>query len=208
MKIAPLKKEVFMKLLSTFLAVIFSMFASLSFADTDQRELGAMLSFNHGSGWQNYQVGTKLIGQTIRDLKVTYDFSVLGGAISTKLPLIISATAGNPQEKASQTSSAGGSRLSPALPKNAIVVGCYVDVITAPTSGGSATIAISTGQAAADLMAATAKASFTGIMACIPTGSAASSIKLTADSQPYIAIATAALTAGKFNVHILYALSD
>lgn len=191
-----------------FLIALLMSFCSVAFADTNARELGAMLSFNHGSGWQNYQVGTKIIGQQVRDLKVTYDFTVLGGAISTKLPIGIAATAGNPGEKPSQTSSAGGARLSPALPKSAIVIGCYVDVITTPTSAGSATIAISTGQAAADLMTATAKASFTGIMACIPTGSAASSIKLTADSQPYIAIATAALTAGKFNVHILYALSD
>jgi hypothetical protein len=51
-------------------------------------------------------------------------------------------------------------------------------------------------------------------MACVPVGSAATSIKLTANRTPTITITTASttathsLTAGKINVFIQYLLSD
>lgn len=169
---------------------------SMAHAFTKDGAYRAEFSFNHSSGFQNNFLGTKIIRDNVHDQVVQYNFAVDGGAISTKTVLRVPATAGGP----------GG--VSGSLPKGAIVIGCYIDVITPLTTSASGTVALSTGQAAADLKAATAAASYTGIVACIPTGSAASSIKLTADSTPYFAIATGAITAGKFNLHIQYVLSD
>jgi|GEM_PF-6808961 hypothetical protein len=98
------------------------------------------------------------------------------------------------------------------LPKNAIVWDGVVDVITVPESGGGATIAVTTAQSANDLITAAAIAgapwSTAGSKALVPVGTAAASIKLTADRAPKIVIGTADLTKGKFNLFIEYYLSD
>lgn len=166
-----------------------------SFAANSAQEYGTEFSFNHGSGFQKHQLGRKIIENTQRELKLTYSFAQNGGAIGTIIPYQAKTPGGIYDATAS-------------LPKNAIVTGCFIDVITAPTSLGSPTIAFSTGKTAADLKAATAIGSYTGIVACIPTGSAATAIKLTADVTPTMTIATAALTAGQINLHIFYELSD
>lgn len=167
---------------------------------TLNNENAAQFSLNRGSGFSNYKLGTKIIREQIRDLIVQYDFSKDGGAISSKLVLR------GPGDGSGGPGSGGTT--STGLPKGAIVVGCFIDVITAGTTSASGTMSLSTGQAAGDLKAATAAASYTGIVACIPVMTAAAAIKLTADSVPYAVIATGALTAGKWNVHILYTLSD
>lgn len=182
----------FIKLLSVI--AIFCV-STLSYGAPSAKEYGAEFSFNHGSGFQNYQLGTKVIRDQVRLLKVQYDFAKLGGAIGSK-NLLVPVTPG------------GVGASSATLPKNALIVGCYIDVVTPATTSASGTIALSTGQGAGDLKAALAAASYTGIVACIPTGTAASSIKLTADSVPTFTIATGAITAGKFNVLIEYILSD
>lgn len=138
---------------------------------------------------QKHQLGTKLVREKIQELKGTYDFSKVGGAVSTI-----------------NLRGADGKELK--LPKNGIIIGCYIDVITTPTGTGSPTIAISSGKAAADIKAATAIASYTGIVACVPVGTAATAIKLTADVTPSVTIATAAVTGGKLNVHFQYIISD
>ncbi|NET97612.1 hypothetical protein, partial [Okeania sp. SIO1H2] len=68
-----------------------------------------------------------------------YDFAIHGGAIST----ITLDTA--------------------TIPDNAIITGAYVDVLTDPTSGGSATIALGL-NTTTDVLAATAIASVTGVV--------------------------------------------
>lgn len=157
----------------------------------------SLFNFNHGQNFSRELLGTKIVRDQVRDLVVQYDFAKDGGAITTKKNLRF-------------PSDLGGSpaATSAVLPKGALVVGCYIDVITAGTTSASGTMALSTGQAAGDLKAALAAASYTGIVACIPVGTAATAIKLTADSTPYYAIATGALTAGKWNLHIQYVLSD
>ena len=94
-----------------------------------------------------------------------------------------------------------------ALPDNAIITQAWIDVVTAPTSGGSATMAL-TVQSAGDIKAALAVASWTGIVACVPVGTAASAIKLTAERKVTMAIAVAALTAGKIKVFVEYIQSE
>ena len=110
-----------------------------------------------------------------------YDFAVDGGAIST-----IAITSGTP------------------IPAGSTIVGGYVDVIT-PLAGATATIACQV-EAANDILTAVAVASWTAgrknILPAPTTGAltAGTMVKTTADRNISIVIATAALTAGKFDV--------
>lgn len=115
-------------------------------------------------------------------VKATYDFAVHGGAIGTI-------------------------NLDLKLPDNAIIYGGMFDVLTDPTSGGSATVALGL-NTTTDLKGATAIASITGLVALVPVMTAGTAVKLTAERQLKVTIATAALTAGKFNVFLYYLLGD
>jgi hypothetical protein len=152
--------------------------------------------------FSRYDAGTQMILMQKRMVRCTYDFGVLGGAVAA-LNL-----------RASTTYSASVTAQPCRLPKGAIITNAYIDAITTLTSGGSATVAISSGEAAGDLLAALAfnDAKFTGNSAhpaaMIPVGTAATAFKLTADRIPTATIAVAALTAGKFYVIIEYDLSQ
>lgn len=111
-------------------------------------------------------------------LKLTYDTVKYSGAVGTLL-------------------------LPVTLPIGTIITGGFVDVDTALTSGGLATVALGL-NTNVDLLAATAIASFTGILPIIPVGTAATMVKLTADRQLRMTIATAALTGGKFDLYLDY----
>ena len=160
---------------------------AVSYVESQNMEFG--LNRAAPEAMQKYKLGTLVSRDKMWDMKAKWKFSDQGGAIST---INLHTPYSN----------------SPKLPNNAIVVGCYIDVLTAPAGTGGGTIAFATGQGAGDLLGATVKGSYTGIVACTPTGTAATSIKLTADRTPTIAIASAAFTAGEINVHILYLLSD
>lgn len=114
--------------------------------------------------------------------KITYDFDVHGGAV-------------------------GDVELELTLPDNAIVYGGFVDVITAPTSGGAATVALKI-EGAGDLIAATAIASFTGQLNIVPAYTGTTSVKTTAERILTVTVATADLTAGKFNIFLAIAESE
>lgn len=115
-----------------------------------------------------------------------YDFAVDGGLVST-----IAITSGTP------------------IAAGSVIVGGYVDVITQLT-GATATIACQV-EAANDILTAVAVASWTvgrkNILPAPTTGAltASTAVKTTADRNISIVIATAALTAGVFNV-VLYVI--
>ena len=89
------------------------------------------------------------------------------------------------------------------IPDNAIVIGGHVDVITAVTSEGNATVAISL-VADNDLLTATAKASL-GAKAQLPMAAViAAPIKLEAAKAVTVTVGTADLTAGKINGYIIW----
>lgn len=113
--------------------------------------------------------------------KAEYDFAVDGGDV-------------------------GDISLGVTIPDNAIIASGFVEGITAVTSGGSATVAIKL-ESAADVLNATAKGSFTAT-GVIPCTVAAAPFKLTAQRTVTITVATAALTAGKFNVWIEYLVGE
>jgi hypothetical protein len=99
-----------------------------------------------------------------------------------------------------------------------------VDVVTAVTSGGSATVSLGC-NGTTDLLGATAKASLgTGLVAGVPVMTAATAVKIVSGSgtattiirrnfsaiaqEVTASIAVAALTAGKFYVHTVFARSS
>lgn len=112
--------------------------------------------------------------------KIEYDFSEHGGVVGDNaLPFV--------------------------LPAGAIVYAGMIDVITAPTSGGSATVALKL-EGAGDILAATAIGSLTGLVDVVPDGTAGNAVKTTVERQLQLTVATAALTAGKMIIHLDYYL--
>jgi hypothetical protein len=128
-------------------------------------------------------VATPADGST-RWARVRYDFAVEGGAIGT-------------------IGLAGAT----IIPLGAVIMGGFVDVITPPTSGGGATIAIQV-EGANDIVNAAAISgapwSTTGRKSVIPAYTGATSVKTTAARDISAVIATATLTAGVFDVYLAY----
>ena len=129
----------------------------------------------------------KLGSRVLHVKKFTYDFSVAGGAVG-----IIALT---DDQGSAQT-----------LPDNAVIISSHVEVLTGVTSGGAATVAFGIGGTPALFLAATGKASLGAGGTLL--GEAATPTKLTADKSVIASVATAALTAGKFNVWVRYYQGD
>lgn len=122
-------------------------------------------------------------------LKCVYDFDDLGGAVGT-IGLL---------------DDLGNKAI---LPDNAIITQVYVDILTAFTStGNNGTIAL-TANSSGDLLAAVDADTLSGVSAGIPDGAAANMVKLTAQRQITLAIATNAITAGAANFFVEFVLSD
>jgi len=121
---------------------------------------------------------------SVSNAKMTYSFATDGGAIGPITPTN-----------------------SPTIPANAIILGGTIDITTQLTSGGAATIALGLGVGAqvASLKAATAVASWTvGQLVMIPIFTAASYVKVAADTRLTLTVAAFALTAGRFDVNVAY----
>lgn len=121
---------------------------------------------------------------SIKSLRARYDFAVDGGAV-------------------------GAIDLSASIPANAVILGGFIEVDTAVTSGGSATLALKV-EGAGDLVAATvvsgAPWSTTGLKSIIPVFTGASAVKTTAARKVVTTVAVAALTAGVFDVVLYYSV--
>lgn len=93
------------------------------------------------------------------------------------------------------------------IPQGAIILGGLVEVVTPPTSGDAATIAIKV-EGAGDIVAAAAISgapwSTTGRKSTIPAFTGATTVKTTAARSIVATVGTAALTAGAFNVYLIY----
>lgn len=92
----------------------------------------------------------------------------------------------------------------PSLPADAVVVAAYLEILTPPTSAGSATIKVGTQSDDAAFLAATAISNAAFGANKITSLSAAVPFKATAEDPINIAVGTASLTAGKFNVYVEY----
>lgn len=151
---------------------------------------------NGKGGYAPLELGGQVVRRSKRVFKGVYDFDVQGGAVGAVNlydPML-------------------GENAPLILPPGFVISNVLIDVLTALTSGGAATVALTSGVAAGDLKAAAGFAGYTGILAGIPV-SAATAVKVPAStvvpgSVAQAVIAVAALTAGKFNVHIEGFLSD
>lgn len=129
-------------------------------------------------------------GQPKTVYQFVYDFSVNGGAQGT-----IALT-----------------QVNGALPTGFIVQNSFVDILTQLGSGGAAVAAVTSGQGAGDLVAATVIAgapfSTAGPKITIPLlGTIATWIKMTAGRTPALVVTIADLNAGKFNMFVEGVLS-
>lgn len=119
-----------------------------------------------------------------------YDFAVDGGAVGTIV-----------------LRSAPGDSNGNEIPAGSVILGGYIEVDTALTSGGAATVAV-TAESAGDLQTAAAVSgdpwSSTGRKDITPDMTGSATIKTTARRSIAITVAAAALTAGKFRVVVFY----
>jgi hypothetical protein len=110
-----------------------------------------------------------------------YDFAVDGGAVST---ITLRSNDGP-------------------ISNGSVILEGYLDIETACLSA-TGTMALQS-EAAADVLAATAQAGLTtGRKSIIPASTGATTVKTTAARNPAVVIATAAFTAGKFRLVLLY----
>lgn len=118
--------------------------------------------------------------------KLTYDFTVDGGAIGT---LTLSDA--------------------PIIPIGAVIVGGFIDVTTIVVgAGASIGLGLGSGAQVASILAPAAVAgapwSTTGLKVIIPVWSVATSVKAAADAALTMTVSGGVLTAGKFDVNIQY----
>jgi len=118
-------------------------------------------------------------------------------------PFVFDTAANDAAEVPASNKTVAAHPLAVTIPAKAIVIGGHVDVITAVTSDGDATVAIGL-VAANDLLTATAKASL-GAKAQLPMAAViAAPIKLEAAKAVTVTVGTVALTAGKINGYIIW----
>lgn len=118
-----------------------------------------------------------------------YDFAVDGGAVG-------------------QITLRGSGTVGAALPNGAIITGGYVEVDTALTSGGAATVGVDL-EGTSDIIAAGVISatpwSTTGRKSVIPAGTGVTSVKTSTSTRSIKAtVGVAALTAGKFRVVLFF----
>lgn len=140
---------------------------------------------------RKYSLGTQAMAAGTLGVKAQYDFAKSGGA-SGDITLL------------------DHEGLAVKLPNKAIITNCLIDVATQPTSSTSSGSLAFSSSAVGDLKAATFVAGYTTTsrIACIPTGSTGTMIKLSSEATLKVRIGSEALTAGKINVWVQYVLSE
>ncbi len=95
------------------------------------------------------------------------------------------------------------------IPDDAVIQDGFIEIKTAVTSGGGATIALHI-NASEDILAATGKASFSAgaLLDPVCDGTAANMIKTAAKQNLSVVVAVADLTAGKFWVVVRYIVTN
>lgn len=123
----------------------------------------------------------------LKSIKMQYDFTLEGGDhLAPFIPL--RAAIGETAQ----------------VPLDAVVVSAYLEILAAPTSGGSATIKIGTQSDDDAFLAATAISNGAFALNAVTSLSNTLPFKALAPDPVTITVGTAALTAGKFSVYIEY----
>jgi hypothetical protein len=151
---------------------------------------------------EHVQLGTQLQSKKEHVLQAYYDFNRQGGAVGT-----IDLLDAKDMKKA-------------VIPAGAILTGCLIHVLTAPTSSGSTTLGFSTGDRLEDIKDNTAKATFDTpdtLVGCDIAG-LSTALKMpgytdgyssgyTKDYTPTMKINVSGLDGGKLSVWITYILN-
>lgn len=147
-------------------------------------------SLDHNNGLENLKVGLGTeLNKCVNVVKGKYRFASLGGAVGSY-------------------SLVDDDGVVVKIPAGAVVTKSYVRIVQAfVSSGGSGTIAL-TLQSAGDVLAAVDADTLSGVAAGLQDGAAANMLVLTAERTLTLAVATAALTAGKADVFVEYVLSE
>ena len=125
----------------------------------------------------------KTDGAAVKYLEAVYDFSVNGGAIGS---IALNDASGNPLN----------------IPEKAIVINAHIEVETAVTSSGSATVAFGLLANTDAFKAATGKATL--VEDYVVGASNDLPLKMAIPTPVMATVAVAALTAGKFRIFIKY----
>lgn len=172
-----------------FTSLIIALFSVSAFANiTANQEF--VLNKQMGGPAQEVQLGT-LINKTKTLLVARYSYAVQGGS-TADISLITNLS--NPLSYA-------------VLPAKAIITNVWINTLTQPTSGGSATVAIKA-VSANDLLSAKAVGIFQGIIQGVPANTTTTFVSLTSAKTIKATVATAVLTAGKFDVIIEYVIGN
>jgi hypothetical protein len=96
------------------------------------------------------------------------------------------------------------------IPVNAIIIGGHINVTTAVTSLGAATLAVGTsaGSSATSILTATAKASLTLAALINSTATLAAPVKMSAAGAITVTVGSADLTAGVVEIFVFYITSS
>lgn len=156
----------------------------------DPRNAEFRMNNGPASGGPGVMLGYQVVSSRVSLLKCVLNVAVSGGSSTTAIKL----------------RAVDGSICD--LPKNSIVVDSLIDVITTPVTSGATTIAFGAGASTSSIKTATAKASYTGLLAGVPVGTAATSFKLAARSDVIATVSGQALSTGKINVFLYYLLGD
>lgn len=142
---------------------------------------------------QAIKLGSQLVDNKIQVLRAILDVSSIGGANSGS-----SYTLKDPE---------GGDAT---LPDNAVVRQVFIDTITAAASGSGTTPTISFGTDSppVNFKAATAFNSYSGVVAGIPVGTAATAVKMSADTAVGARVLAGSLSSGKIDLLIEYLISE
>ena len=137
------------------------------------------------------------LGVNLRDAqqfgtKAQWSYAVSGGAANSDISLLDSE--GRPVK----------------LPAGAVITNCLIDVVTQPTSATSSGKLAFSSKAVADLKASSFVAAYTTTLplACIPTGTQATMIKLSSEGTLKVRTGSEALTGGKINIWVQYVLAE
>lgn len=140
------------------------------------------------TSWDSYKAGLGAeMNRVPNCAKGTYDFTKVGGAVG-------------------DFNLVDDDGAAVKLPAGAIALAVFVYAEVAVTSGGAATIDLNL-EAANDLLAAEAKASFSlaaKVQGIPDFGTLADSVRATVERNLTLSVNTAALTAGKLQVYVFY----
>lgn len=184
--------------MKTIISILMLAFSMNAFAITGPAlplapDVKALANSGRPGALQKIKLGSQLVDNKIQVLRAILDVSAIGGANSGS-----SYTLKDPE---------GGDAT---LPDNAVVRQVFIDTITAGASGSGSMpqISFGTDSPPVNFKAATDMTTYTGLVAGIPVGTAASAVKMSADTAVAAKVTQGSLSSGKIDLLIEYLISE